>query len=203
MANNQDLRIQRTRKSLNLALLTLMEEKEFAAITIQDLANEAMINRATFYLHYSDKYALLEKCAKDYLDEMMLKHVTPVRHIRNGVVYPEVFYRIVTEALHNVESNKQFFQVMFQSNCEQLIKDYFIQIVQTKLLPEIGDVFVEIQTDRYKEITVQLIVSAVLGVINWWIMSEKRETPEEIAGIVVDVITKGPAYMLGLKTNEV
>ncbi|MEI3607334.1 TetR/AcrR family transcriptional regulator C-terminal domain-containing protein [Pseudogracilibacillus sp. SE30717A] len=202
MTKKQDLRVQRTRKSLNQALLTLMEKKKFSTITIQELANEAMINRATFYLHYYDKYDLLEICVKDYLDEIMLKHVTPVRHIREGVVYTDVFYAIVTDILKSVEINERFFQIMFQSNCDNLIKDYFIELVHDKFLPQLGDMFSGRQFERHKNITIQLIVSAIIGVITWWITSEDREGPEEIAQIVVGVITKGPVYVLGLKMSE-
>ena len=55
-----DPRILRTRKLLQQALAKLMKQKEFDAISVQDIAEEATINRATFYDHYPDKYALLE-----------------------------------------------------------------------------------------------------------------------------------------------
>lgn len=202
MTKKQDLRIQRTRKSLNQALITLMEEKNFQAITIQELADEAMINRVTFYLHYADKYELLEECVKDNLDEIMLKHLSPIRHIRKGVVYTEAFRSIVMDILKSVENNDRFFQVMIQSNCEGLIKDYFIGLVQTKFLPQLGEMFSGIPSNKHVDVMIQLIVSAILGVITWWIVSEERESPEEIAAIVVDVVTKGPAYVLGLKTEK-
>lgn len=202
VSKKQDLRIQRTRKSLNQALITLMERKTFSAITIQELADEAMINRATFYLHYCDKYDLLEKCVKDNLDEIMLKHLTPVRHIKEGVFHMEIFRAIVMEILKSVESNERFFQMMIQSNCDNLIKDYFIGLVHDNFLPQLGDLSFGTLSERYADVTIQLIVSAILGVITWWITSEDRESPEEIAGIVVDVVTKGPAYVFGLKTSS-
>lgn len=58
---NEDLRVRRTRKMLMQALIELTIEKGFAALTVQDIADRAMINRATFYRHYLDKYSLLDK----------------------------------------------------------------------------------------------------------------------------------------------
>src|SRR5271169_1966247 len=55
-----DPRILRTRKLLQQALVNLMKEKEFDSISVQDIAESATINRATFYDHYPDKFALLE-----------------------------------------------------------------------------------------------------------------------------------------------
>lgn len=55
-----DPRIRRTRLLLQQALEKLLETKEFENISVQDIAEEATVNRATFYDHYPDKFALLE-----------------------------------------------------------------------------------------------------------------------------------------------
>ena len=54
-----DPRIRRTRQLLQRALDKLLEKKDFNDISIQDIADEATVNRATFYDHYGDKFALL------------------------------------------------------------------------------------------------------------------------------------------------
>ncbi len=55
-----DPRIRRTRQLLQEALGNLLETREFEALSVQDIAEAATVNRATFYDHYSDKFALLE-----------------------------------------------------------------------------------------------------------------------------------------------
>ena len=55
-----DPRVLRTRQLLLEALANLLNRKEFDAISIQEIADEATLNRATFYLHYPDKNALLQ-----------------------------------------------------------------------------------------------------------------------------------------------
>ena len=57
---NVDPRIRRTRLALQQALATLLQEKEFDKISVQDITEGAAVNRATFYDHYTDKFALLE-----------------------------------------------------------------------------------------------------------------------------------------------
>ena len=56
----RDPRIRRTRKLLQGALSTLMETKSFEEISVQDITEAATVNRATFYDHYTDKFALME-----------------------------------------------------------------------------------------------------------------------------------------------
>jgi AcrR family transcriptional regulator len=55
-----DPRIRRTRDLLQQALVNLLETKEFDKISVQDITDVAGVNRATFYAHYPDKFALLE-----------------------------------------------------------------------------------------------------------------------------------------------
>jgi AcrR family transcriptional regulator len=66
-----DPRILRTRKLLQQALVKLMKEKQFDAISVQDIAESATINRATFYDHYPDKFALLECTVGSRFNELL------------------------------------------------------------------------------------------------------------------------------------
>jgi AcrR family transcriptional regulator len=60
IAENTDPRVLRSRQMLMESLLRLLTRKEFDDISIQEIADEATLNRATFYLHYPDKNALLQ-----------------------------------------------------------------------------------------------------------------------------------------------
>jgi AcrR family transcriptional regulator len=60
VAEATDPRILRSRGLLMQALLRLLARKEFDDISVQEIADEATLNRATFYLHYPDKNALLQ-----------------------------------------------------------------------------------------------------------------------------------------------
>ena len=56
----KDPRVRRTRQMLHEAFKTLLAEKGFEAISVQDIAERSTVNRATFYDHFTDKFALLE-----------------------------------------------------------------------------------------------------------------------------------------------
>lgn len=55
-----DPRVLRSRRMLMDSLLRLLKKKEFEDISVQEIADEAALNRATFYLHYPDKNSLLQ-----------------------------------------------------------------------------------------------------------------------------------------------
>jgi AcrR family transcriptional regulator len=60
-----DPRVKRTRKLLVDAFMSLIAEKGFDDITVQDIAARATVNRATFYAHFEDKYALVDALIRD------------------------------------------------------------------------------------------------------------------------------------------
>ncbi len=69
--SNVDPRTLRTRKLLQQALLDLLKIREFDEISVQDIAEAATINRATFYAHYADKFELIECVIASRFDEFL------------------------------------------------------------------------------------------------------------------------------------
>jgi len=70
-----DPRVKRTRQLLQQALIELMAEKSFQAITVQDIAERATVNRVTFYAHFEDKYALLEYTIREMIKQQLRSQV--------------------------------------------------------------------------------------------------------------------------------
>ena len=68
-----DPRVRRTRKMLQDALAQLLKEKEFDKISIGDIAEASTLNRATFYDHYPDKFALLQSLVATQFEELIAK----------------------------------------------------------------------------------------------------------------------------------
>jgi len=71
--NEADPRVKRTRKLLKDAFVELLGEKRFADVTVLDIAERATVNRATFYAHYADKYALLDALVGDMFREQLAR----------------------------------------------------------------------------------------------------------------------------------
>jgi AcrR family transcriptional regulator len=69
----RDPRIRRTRKLLQGALATLMQTKSFDEISVQDITDAATVNRATFYDHYTDKFALMEAMVAGGFHELLFE----------------------------------------------------------------------------------------------------------------------------------
>ncbi|MBF6633531.1 MAG: TetR/AcrR family transcriptional regulator, partial [Planococcus sp. (in: Bacteria)] len=51
---------EKTKEKIQKSFLQLLQEKNFIKVSVQDIAKASGINRGTFYLHYLDKYDLLD-----------------------------------------------------------------------------------------------------------------------------------------------
>src|ERR1051325_4056187 len=86
-----DPRVKRTRSLILQAFGELLAEKNFESISVQDVTDKAQINRATFYKHFVDKYALLDyaihQMFKQEIDKRMLNacHYT-LENLRNLIL---------------------------------------------------------------------------------------------------------------------
>ena len=70
MTNKVDRRKVRTKKEIKETFISLLEEKSFEKMSVRDLTERANINRGTFYLHYLDKYDLLEKLEEELFEKV-------------------------------------------------------------------------------------------------------------------------------------
>ena len=66
-----DLRVKKTRKSIVDAFIELRQIKPLEKITVKELASKAMINKATFYLHYQDIYDLEDSLESELISSVL------------------------------------------------------------------------------------------------------------------------------------
>jgi AcrR family transcriptional regulator len=71
MKQKTDLRVVKTRKNIQDAFIRLLQQKSFERITIQNILDEALINRSTFYKHYQDKYELADTMIEELLNSFI------------------------------------------------------------------------------------------------------------------------------------
>ena len=81
---SKDLRIRRTYKLLLNSMITMLKRKNFNHITVNDLCEEALISRATFYVHFNDKYDLLKYCLSD-LNKDLIEVAQEYKKIEMGI----------------------------------------------------------------------------------------------------------------------
>ena len=122
-----DPRAKRTRNLILQAFGALLAEKGFEAISVQDVTDKAEINRATFYKHFVDKYALLDYTIKELFKKEIEKrtrdacHYTP-ENLQNLIL-------AVCEFLSRLHSNCAQPHQQFESLVEGTIKKQIFELL--------------------------------------------------------------------------
>lgn len=118
-----DLRIQRTKSAIKEAFLELRTKKALEKITVTELTRQANINKATFYLHYSDIYALSDEIENSVIDEILMDLEVQDKFFDNPQQYAnEIFNAIVAhrEQLDYIFSGSRL--SLFSDKVEDRIK---------------------------------------------------------------------------------
>jgi len=177
---NLDRRIQRTRQSLREALIALIKEKGFDAITIQDLTDKANLNRATFYLHYRDKYDLLEQSIDEVIEEMSAIITPSENYVRSAD--PSEPYPGLVALFEHVAENADFFRTMMGSKGIPGFGTRMIHALKGAFQQALDNVKKQgHQLQVPEEIILSYTTSAYLGVIYWWLENDLPYTPKFMA----------------------
>lgn len=175
-----DPRVVRTRQMLRDALVSLISEKGFEAITVQDIADRAQLNRATFYLHYRDKQELLVKSLRDAIDELMADIGTSTDEqsqlILDGSLRP------IQKTFEHVAQHARFYRVMLSTEGVLSfvvgVHEYMAEITLKWLLALQPDAQ---QSKVPLEIVASSLSWSLLGVLIWWLEHDLPRSPEYMA----------------------
>jgi AcrR family transcriptional regulator len=175
----EDLRVRRTRKLLTQALIELTIEKGFAALTVQDIADRAMVNRATFYRHYLDKHDLLDTYMQEVYELTADQEPLPAAppYAESGGP-PAGMVRM----LEHVRQHADFYRVMLGAQGDPAfvagVRRYSEQRLRS-LLPD-GATPLKPASPPL-DLCLSYIAHAGIGALVWWLQADQLQPPEQIA----------------------
>lgn len=158
-----DRRILKTQKAIMGAFIELLAEKDFNQITINEVAARADVSRGTVYLHYTDKFDLLEKCLDVYFNKLF-----------EACKLFDDNARLSSKSLiiHTFEYLEQHASVY-----KALLINKGVPAFRNRMMAEILGNLGElvdvsgINRDMNKEMMIQFLASAIVGVLEWWIIN--------------------------------
>jgi AcrR family transcriptional regulator len=170
--DKQDRRSQRTRRLVISAMMELMAEKSYDAITVQDLLDRANIGRSTFYSHYFDKEDVLASVAQQMLE--MLSQQFSQRDAGQGII-PGL------ELFQHALRNQQHFRVMLRGRAREVLWD----AAQTTLCRTIEQTLAApFAKNRSPSVPLpvmsQYLAGAFLNLLKWWLESEMPYSPAQM-----------------------
>jgi AcrR family transcriptional regulator len=171
---NQDLRVVRTRKMLRDAMIALVIQKGFTTITVNDIVKLAMVNRATFYRHYQDKYDLVES----YLDELYAElNAAPVPAPGSGEPNPRL-----VRLFEHIRDNAPFYQTMLGPQGYSGFGERIRRLTEATLQARWqASPLAERRPQMPMPMVLSYLSHASYGALVWWLEEGMSHSPEQMA----------------------
>lgn len=170
----EDPRIIRTRALIIAAFCELITEKDFETISVKDITERATLNRATFYRHFPDKYALLELILQQMMENKGFEKIK-----EQSILDENTFHLLIDSFDKLIEELKTTFGRNYQTVLlltEHQIKDQLIDLVST--LPPLE------RMEQNKIIATMLVMSIHSATCSW-ISGNKTISREAFLGIIL------------------
>lgn len=172
----EDLRVRRTRKLLTQALIEGSVEKGFAALTVRDITERAMVNRSTFYRHYLDKYDLLEQHLNEIYEVLEEGGI-----IGEGCHEGSIDEGII-ELFKQIQQFPDFYRVVLGAQADAFLSQRFRQQTRQRFLAYFHQMFPEATSDSDTpplDLKFTTIASAGCSALGWWLEQERPSAPEQ------------------------
>jgi AcrR family transcriptional regulator len=175
-AETADPRVRRSRHMLFEALIKLLNQKEFNDISIQEIADEAKLNRATFYLHFPDKNALLQAMTAERFRELTA---------RRGLVFSDCDGALRGIALGVCDYLSETTGCPTQLT-KMSLEGSIIPVVESLFLQGTANHPVAPGTDP--ELLATTAASAIFGAARHWYLTSNRVPAEEMASRIAALV---------------
>lgn len=180
-----DRRIRKTRKQLRQGLTELLEEKGAKSITVRELSERVDLNRGTFYLHYKDIFDMIEQIEMEMFNDfhnVLTKH--PMESL-NGKPLP-----MLIDVFRFVSENADMCKVLLGKNGDLAFVNRLKDLVKDRCLHDWVELFNTGKSHNF-EYFYSFIVSGCIGLLQNWLESGQKESPEHMASLAEQMIMNG------------
>ncbi len=208
--NRQDRRVSRTRRNLRNALMSLILEKGYDSVTIEEITQRADVGRTTFYLHYKDKEDLLIENIDAIIDEfigqissvplsawaMSLEEdgslgegLSPVLLVFQHAADNEDLYRVMLRGEGVSRAQNQIRSVISHA-----VRDFLQNWVEKDHLVITPSVSLDFFTNYF--------AGSLMGILTWWLEKDMPYEPLKMAIMFQKMFYPGAKEVLGVGSPE-
>lgn len=170
-----DARQARSRKALNQALFSLLEEKPFERITIREISDRAGTGYATFFRHYTGKEALLQDLAESEIDALM-QLIVP------NLVADDT--RSLSAAISTfVEGRRSVWAALLTGGASGIMREvYTARSLDLRETANPGNSWLPM------DLLMICLSGGVIDILTWWLARSPQIPPQEVAAIIERLI---------------
>ena len=181
-----DRRVKYTKMVLKESFLNLLGKKDISQITIKEICEDADINRATFYAHYSDQYDLMQKIENELFEN--------ISSYLSGFTQNDADFNLtemIAKILEYIKENSKL--------CKLLLSERGDLNFQKRIMMLVYDKNIKIPTGSGEisredaDYIYSFIITGCVGIIQKWLDEDMNKSARDMAEIVVKLTQSFPS----------
>lgn len=175
-----DRRQKKSRQSIFLAFSSLLKEKNYSSITVNDIIEQANVCRSTFYSHFETKDFLLKDLCAEVFEHIFSNEICKFAPFENSLEG-----KLAHVLTHVQTSEYQIAGILASVNGEIMLthlKEYLKRLFEMHL----GEFKVSVPQDFF----INHLTGSFAEAITWWVKNQMEIPPEKIASIYLSLIEK-------------
>jgi AcrR family transcriptional regulator len=180
--------VRRTRHALEDALISLILEKGYDAVTIEEITDRADLGRTTFYLHFRDKEELLMNAIDTMIEDFLAQHETqPLtkQMLNKNIKYtPEGFTHygyLIKQIFIHAQENADLYKVMLRGEGSKKAIQRLTEISKQEFMRRMRN-FPNLQSKVPLDVLAVHFTGSILQLVTWWLEEDKPYSIEEMVG---------------------
>ena len=164
-----------TRRALSASLKELMQEKPFEEITVQDIAKQAAINRATFYRHYNEPRDILRNMRQNMIRDVQ----TFARKDKMGKNL-RIWLEDLCQYLYD---QAELLRILFKTRTD----DEFVETIQALYNEQFNPLrykSIKNQDEDSQKLMAYCYAGGFYYILRQWILEPIHKTPKEVADVM-------------------
>lgn len=171
-----DRRVRRTRELLRSAFRSLIHEKGYDRITVQDILDRADVGRSTFYAHYRDKEDLLRSGFEDVHAALAAEKEAAGRQA--GRETP--FLQPLLAVFQHVEAHRQFWGPTSRTGGHDLVVRILQEGIDDLVRAHFRSQFPDADPNQFEtDAAMRFVAGGCMGLLMWWLDNDVPWSAEE------------------------
>jgi AcrR family transcriptional regulator len=181
LARKQDRRVQRTQQLLRGALLSLIQEKGFEVLSVQEIIDRANVGRATFYAHFENKQDLLVSGFEELRASLKARQSAA---LLRGRSVDERALAFSYDMFAHANEYRDVFRAMVGRRSGAVVQQLLHKLLADLVREDLKAIVPRAAaTPVPMEATVQFIAGSFFGLLIWWVDGKMRLSVEDVNGL--------------------
>jgi AcrR family transcriptional regulator len=184
----EDRRVRRTRALLQDALMSLMVEKGYEAITVQEIIDRADVGRATFYAHFADKRTLLVSRLEDLRASLIERQRETLA--RGGVSGSARTFGFSRAMLEHAADGLPLWRAIARAESGAFVLRRVHEMLADLVRTDLATLGMT-RASAQREMLTQQVTGAFIAVMTWWLDAGAKLPVDEVDQLFCRAVMNG------------